>query len=134
MGSDIGRSEAVAPITNESLRHAEAGPPVDTSSEGNTEISDARANAQLEESATTSNPPANSTSHQPPSSPMMDLETDFPSGETSRQLTSGRSPFLYSSTSAPPTLIVFIHTWLTLSVCERAQNHFIRSGRHHSEE
>ncbi|XP_056867750.1 zinc finger MYM-type protein 4-like isoform X2 [Takifugu flavidus] len=82
MGSDIGRSEAVAPITNESVRRAEAGPPVDTSSEGNTEMSDARANARLKESATTSEPPANSTSHQPPSSPMMDLETDFPSACT----------------------------------------------------
>lgn len=88
MGSDIGRSEAVALITNESVRHAEAGPPVDTSSEGNTEISDARASSRLEESATTSDPPAHSTSHRPPSSPMMDLETDFPSGETSRKLKS----------------------------------------------
>lgn len=85
MGSDIGRSEAVAPITKESVRLAEAGPPVDTSLEGNTEISDARANVRLEESATTSDPPANSTSHQAPSSPMMDLETDFPSGETSHR-------------------------------------------------
>lgn len=88
MGSDIGRSEAVAPITNENVRHPEAGPPVYTSSEGNTEISDARVNARLEESATTSDPSANITSHQPPSSPMMDLETDFPSGETSRKLKS----------------------------------------------
>lgn len=127
MGSDIGRSEAVAPITNESVRHVEADPPVNTSSEGNTEISNARANA------TTSDPPANSTSHQPPLSPMMDLETDFPSGETSRKVCR-RSPFLYSSTSSPPTLIVFIHIRLTLSVCEGAQNHWIRSRRHHSEE
>lgn len=37
---------------------------------------------QTEESMTTSNLPATSTEHQPPSSPMMDLESDFPSGET----------------------------------------------------
>lgn len=82
MGSDIGnaKSEAVAQIINvDSL-------PVDVSSEGNTETNDAKPNTRLEESTMTSEPPTNSTEHQPPSSPMMDLETDFPSGETSCKL------------------------------------------------
>lgn len=54
---------------------------VDVGSEGNTETSEARAQARLEESTGTGDPASNSTQHQPPSSPLMDLETDFPSGD-----------------------------------------------------
>lgn len=60
--------------------------PVDVSSGGNTETDDAKPNARLEESTVTSEAPSNSTEHQAPSSPMMDLETDFPSGESSGKL------------------------------------------------
>lgn len=60
--------------------------PVDASSEGSTGPGDARLRARLEESAVRSDAAANSTEHQPPSSPLMDLETDFPSGETSLKL------------------------------------------------
>lgn len=125
IGSDIGRSEAVVPIIDESVGQAEAGPPTDVSSEGDTERSDTRANTRLEANAVTSEAAANSTEHRPPSSPMMDLETDFPSGETSFKLKSVcycSFPFLYTYAANSP------------SVCECAQNHLIRSRRHHSEE
>lgn len=76
------------PIIDDSDGQAEAGPPTDVSSEGDTERSDARANARPEANATTSEAAANSTELRPPTSPMMDLETDFPSGETSLKLKS----------------------------------------------
>lgn len=72
------------PITDDSDGRAEAGPPTEGSSEGHAESSDARLGANV----TTSEAAANSTGLRPPSSPMMDLETDFPSGQTSFTLKS----------------------------------------------
>lgn len=76
IGSDIGNTEAEAgaPIVEGN------SPPADLNPEGN------KPDTRLEESTTTSKPPPNSMEHQPPSSPMMDLEADFPSGETSGKL------------------------------------------------
>lgn len=56
--------------------------PLNASSERTIESTNPPLDTQTEESMTTSNLPATSTEHQPPSSPMMDLESDFPSGET----------------------------------------------------
>lgn len=53
---------------------------VGVGSGGNTETSEASAQARLEGGPGTREPATNST-QQPPSSPLMDLETDFPSGE-----------------------------------------------------
>lgn len=79
--SDGDKSHVVPPIIEdeETQKAAQADPSVPVNSERSTESTD----PQPEESTTTSAPPTSSVEHQPPSSPIMDLETDFPSGETS---------------------------------------------------
>ncbi|XP_035529892.1 zinc finger MYM-type protein 4-like [Morone saxatilis] len=76
------KSDVVTPIVRENEKTekpVQADLPVTVSSEKSTESADPQLNTQSEESAMTSDPPTTSGEHQPPSSPMMDLETDFPS-------------------------------------------------------
>lgn len=83
-GGDM-KSDAITPIICEdggTQIAVQADLPLNVSSERTTESNDPPLNTQTEESMTTSTTPTTSTEDQPPSSPMMDLETDFPSGET----------------------------------------------------
>lgn len=85
--SDSGdiKSPAVAPIIREdedTQKAVQADLPFTVNSERSAESTDLQLNAQAG-SRTTSEPPTTSAEHQSPSSPMMDLETDFPSGEIS---------------------------------------------------
>ena len=83
-GGDM-KSDAIMPIICEdggTQIAVQADLPLNVSSERTTESNDPPLNTQTEESMTTSTTPTTSTEDQPPSSPMMDLETDFPSGET----------------------------------------------------
>lgn len=83
------KSEVVTPIIREdeeTQKAVQAELPVTVSSERSRESTALPLNTQPEGIATTSHPPATSAEHQPPSSPLMDLETDFPSGETSFRL------------------------------------------------
>ncbi|XP_045918869.1 zinc finger MYM-type protein 4 isoform X3 [Micropterus dolomieu] len=76
------KSEVVTPIIREdeeTQKAVQAELPVTVSSERSTESTALQLNTQPEGIATTSHPPATSAEHQPPSSPLMDLETDFPS-------------------------------------------------------
>ncbi|XP_035850806.1 zinc finger MYM-type protein 4-like isoform X2 [Sander lucioperca] len=52
---------------------------LNTQPEKSTESTDSQLNTQPEGTMATSDPPTTSAEHQPPSSPMMDLETDIPS-------------------------------------------------------
>ena len=87
-------SDAITPIICEdggTQKAVKADLPLNVSSERTIESTNPPLDTQTEESMTTSNPPTTSTEHQPPSSPLMDLESDFPSGETfnlSRKTTS----------------------------------------------
>ncbi|XP_039994097.1 zinc finger MYM-type protein 4 isoform X2 [Xiphias gladius] len=81
--SDSGdiKSPAVAPIIREdedTQKAVKADLPFTVNSERSAESTDLQLNAQAG-SRTTSEPPTTSAEHQSPSSPMMDLETDFPS-------------------------------------------------------
>lgn len=79
-------TEVVTPIIQEeeeTQKAAQAELPLTVSSERGTDSTDPQLNTQPEGSTTTSDPPTTSAEHQPPSSPIMDLETDFPTGETS---------------------------------------------------
>lgn len=83
------KSDVVTPIIGEdeeTQKAVQTDLPLAVSSERSTESTDPQLNTQPEESTTTSDTPTSSTEHQPPSSPMMDLETDFPPGETSYNL------------------------------------------------
>ncbi|XP_044230878.1 zinc finger MYM-type protein 4 isoform X1 [Thunnus albacares] len=74
-------SEVVPPIIHkdeETPKAVETHLPLTVSSEGSTESTVPQLNTQPEEGTTTSDPPTTSAEHQPPSSPMMDLESDFP--------------------------------------------------------
>lgn len=71
----------------ETQKAAQADLPLTVSSEKSHKSAESQLNTQSEGSTTTSDPPTTS-EHQPPASPMMDLETDFPSGETSYNLKS----------------------------------------------
>lgn len=64
----------------------QADMPLAVSTGRSTESADGQLNAQPETSKAVSNPSTTSTSDQPPSSPLMDLESDFPSGEISNYL------------------------------------------------
>ncbi|KAM8736654.1 zinc finger MYM-type protein 4-like isoform 2-T2 [Acanthopagrus schlegelii] len=80
-GGDM-KSDAITPIICEdggTQKAVQADLPLNVSSERTTESNDPPLNTQTEESMTTSTTPTTSTEDQPPSSPMMDLETDFPS-------------------------------------------------------
>ncbi|XP_034531021.1 zinc finger MYM-type protein 4-like isoform X2 [Notolabrus celidotus] len=81
--SENTKSEVIAPIprgAEETQEPEQAELPVTVSSEKITEPTDPQQIIQPEESTTTtSEAPTTSTEHQPPSSPMMDLESDFPS-------------------------------------------------------
>nr|XP_046268142.1 zinc finger MYM-type protein 4 isoform X2 [Scatophagus argus] len=75
------KPDVVTPIIHEdeeTPKALQAALPITVSSEKSVESNDPQLNTQPEESVTTTDPPTTSTEHQPPSSPMMDLETDFP--------------------------------------------------------
>ncbi|XP_026155953.1 zinc finger MYM-type protein 4-like isoform X2 [Mastacembelus armatus] len=75
------KSEVALPIIlegEETQKSVQADLPSTGSTERSTESTDPHPSAHPGESMT-SDPPATSVEHQPPSSPMMDLETDFPS-------------------------------------------------------
>lgn len=75
------KSDVVAPVigdesaTHQSVQVEKSGEPREP-----------QLNTQPEESTTTSDTPTSSTELQSPASPMMDLESDFPPGETSCNL------------------------------------------------
>ncbi|KAJ4939910.1 hypothetical protein JOQ06_029346 [Pogonophryne albipinna] len=74
-------SEVVAPMireVEETEKTAQADLPLTVSSERSTESSDPQLSTQPEVTTTTSEPPTTSAELQPPSSPLMDLETDVP--------------------------------------------------------
>ncbi|XP_068437013.1 zinc finger MYM-type protein 4-like isoform X2 [Clinocottus analis] len=74
-------SEAVNPIIREdeeTEKAVQADLPLTVSAESITESTDAQLHTQPERTMTTSDPPSTSAEPQPPSSPMMDLETDIP--------------------------------------------------------
>uniref|UniRef100_UPI0037E988C6 zinc finger MYM-type protein 4-like n=1 Tax=Semicossyphus pulcher TaxID=241346 RepID=UPI0037E988C6 len=74
--------EMVTPLPpgdEETQKAVQAELPLTVSSEKSTESADPHHNTQPEEGTPTSEAPTTSTEHQPPSSPMMDLESDFPS-------------------------------------------------------
>ncbi|XP_040916228.1 zinc finger MYM-type protein 4 isoform X2 [Toxotes jaculatrix] len=78
--SDSGdiKPQVVAPIIREDEdTQKQANLPFTTSLEGSTESADPQLDAQPG-STTTNDPPTTSAEDQPPSSPLMDLETDFP--------------------------------------------------------
>lgn len=80
------KSEVVFPTICEdegTQKAVQADLPPPNSSEVCTESDDPQLNTQPETSKTISNLPTASVDDHPPSSPMMDLETDFPSGKTS---------------------------------------------------
>lgn len=79
----ITRSQAAASITHEdegSQKSVHADLPSTATSDMSTEPVELQLDAQPS-SMTSSNPPAASAEHQPPPSPVMDLETDLPPGE-----------------------------------------------------
>lgn len=79
------KSQVVAPIICENKntqKAVQADLPNSVGSEKSTESADPQLNTQPG-STTASDPPTTSMEQQPPSSPVMDLETDFPSGEIS---------------------------------------------------
>ena len=83
-------SEVVAPMireVEETEKTVQADLPLTVSSERSTESSDPQLSTQPEVTTTTSEPPTTSAELQPPSSPLMDLETDIPTGETSYYFT-----------------------------------------------
>ncbi|KAF3844550.1 hypothetical protein F7725_007713 [Dissostichus mawsoni] len=74
-------SEVVAPMireVEETEKTVQADLPLTVSSERSTESSDPQLSTQPEVTTTTSEPPTTSAELQPPSSPLMDLETDIP--------------------------------------------------------
>ncbi|KAK5916387.1 hypothetical protein CgunFtcFv8_011376 [Champsocephalus gunnari] len=74
-------SEVVAPMireVEETEKTVQADLPLTVSSERSTESSDPQLSTQPEVTTTTSEPPTTSAELQPPSSPLMDLETDVP--------------------------------------------------------
>ncbi|XP_029315832.1 zinc finger MYM-type protein 4 isoform X2 [Cottoperca gobio] len=78
--SEDQKSEVVTPITreDEETKAVQADLPLIVSSERSTELTDHQLSTEQEETPT-SEPPTTSAELQPPSSPMMDLETDIPS-------------------------------------------------------
>ncbi|XP_044023735.1 zinc finger MYM-type protein 4-like isoform X3 [Siniperca chuatsi] len=87
------KSEVVTPIIREDeepQKAVQAKLPLTVSSERSTESTDPQLNTQPEGSTTTSDPPTTSAEHQPPSSPMMDLESDFPSESLDQKPSSPR--------------------------------------------
>ncbi|XP_022057327.2 zinc finger MYM-type protein 4 isoform X4 [Acanthochromis polyacanthus] len=75
------RSELVAPTLcedEETEKAVQADLPLPVSSDRSTESADPQIITQPETSKTTSDPPTTSAQDQPPSSPVMDLENDFP--------------------------------------------------------
>ncbi|XP_031722562.1 zinc finger MYM-type protein 4-like isoform X3 [Anarrhichthys ocellatus] len=76
-----GKSEAVTSIIREdeeTENAVQAVLPLTVSAESITESTDPQPNTEPEGTTTTSDPPSTSAEPQPPSSPMMDLETDIP--------------------------------------------------------
>ncbi|KAI3367946.1 hypothetical protein L3Q82_026768, partial [Scortum barcoo] len=75
------KSQVVIPLIREderTLRAAQAKLPLTVSSERRKDSSDPKLNTQAEGNTTTVDTPTTSAEHQPPSSPVMDLESDFP--------------------------------------------------------
>lgn len=78
------KSEVVPPLIHkdeETPKTVQAHLPLPVSSEASTESADPQLNTHPEGDTATSDPPTTSAEHQPPPSPMMDLESDFPPGE-----------------------------------------------------
>ncbi|KAF1375130.1 hypothetical protein PFLUV_G00236280 [Perca fluviatilis] len=70
--------QADLPLTPEKSPES-TDPQLSTQPERSPESTDPQLSTQPEETTATSDPPTTSAEHQPPSSPMMDLETDIPS-------------------------------------------------------